>query len=194
MLLKARNADKRFHILLAGDFNTDLFFYNPDTKERECIDYLLKEYRPQPYELTGCRHHRIDHIMLWPDNATLTLGPVVPYIIAIPQSFQYYEYSDSEIEPSDFVRPSSDHWWAVYPGCEDRKREHLAQRMSFAKMVSNHDPLTTTLKITTVKPEPKETTDQPNHGQSNEGRMNEEQKKRSTKKQGCSNEEGFNVK
>jgi hypothetical protein len=28
MLLKARNADKRFHILLAGDFNTDLFFYN----------------------------------------------------------------------------------------------------------------------------------------------------------------------
>jgi hypothetical protein len=132
--------------------------------------------------------------MLWPDNATLTLGPVVPYIIAIPQSFQYYEYSDSEIEPSDFVRPSSDHWWAVYPGCEDRKREHLAQRMSFAKMVSNHDPLTTTLKITTVKPEPKETTDQPNHGQSNEGRMNEEQKKRSTKKQGCSNEEGFNVK
>jgi hypothetical protein len=109
----------------------------------------------------------------------------VPYVIDIPHSV-----SESDV----ILEDDDDYWSGVYPDPSTNERGKLARRMKFAKLVSNHDPLTTTLEITTVKTETKETTDQPNHGQSNEGRMNEEQKKRSTKKQGCSNEEGFNVK
>ena len=181
-LLKARYPGKRFHILLAGDFNTDLFFYNPDTKEREDIDYLLEDYSPQSYELSGRRYHRIDHIILW-RYATLTLGPVVPYVIDISPSV-----SESDV----ILEDDDEHWWGVYPEPSTNERVKLAQRMKFAKLVSNHDPLTTTLEITTVKTEPKETTDQPNHGHSNKGRVNnEEQKNDSQKKEGRSNQDGF---
>jgi hypothetical protein len=132
-LMKAHYQGIRFHILLAGDFNTDIFFYNPDTGKQEPKDHLLKAYNPQPCQPTGRRREEIDYILLWSDK--WELGTVQPRIINKPEGVDYW----TQYDPS---------WKRVNPNyTKDPELVELFERLTFADQVSNHDPLEAKVKI-----------------------------------------------
>ena len=137
-VLKEHHPTHSYPILLAGDFNMDVFSYNPSTGRWGVSDYLLEPYNPQPYPLTACRKDRIDHIMLWEDDGdvTCTLGEVRAHVIDIPPDINVHE-------------PDCDLAWRL-AGPQYQRDEawiEFKRKCKLRGWVSNHDPLTTTLKV-----------------------------------------------
>ena len=116
----------------------DVFSYNPPAGKWGVSDYLLEPYNPQPYPLTACRKDHIDHIMLWEDDGdvTCTLGEVRAHVIDIPPDINVHE-PDCDLP-----------WRLAGPQYEsDEAWRDLLLKHTFHKLVSNHDPLTTTLTM-----------------------------------------------
>lgn len=113
-------------ILLAGDFNMDVF--SSDREGSRMSIYPLVPYNPQPYEQTKRREGqpRVDYIMLWNDSDyTWRLDEVCP----------------SPISVAPFRDTCTGTNTRIYPELKGRHEDTIRNKVSL------HDPLITELKL-----------------------------------------------
>ena len=144
-------------VLLAGDFNMELWHDKDWLK-----DYLLLDYNPRPYVLTKHREKAncIDHILLWDDGRrdyTCSLKDVRPKMIDITDDMRMDdEDTTSNALISWPTKPDDQANWENIPDEEKpaklaRMQQCLSKKVAdeeTRKKISHHDPLLARLQVT----------------------------------------------